>query len=290
MTTTPATCLTIDPRWAAELERAALSLRYEEDELADVGRQAQLRSELSASCPVFGELVAMCRDRVQQPPHHLRVTGLHLDPGNRVFMALMTGLGQILEPYRKSWSRVVQRIEPATDFRAERYGVLNERLHTDGTGWPTPNWLTCLLCIRSDSSGGGQSRLLDLDLLLDQADSAKLPLTLLCREAVPWNIDSELGGGVHWEPVLGTGTIRWMRYSIETAVQRYSLSLSDEIVDAIARFEEFLDQARVQEFRLNSGELMIVHNAKCLHARSPVRDPERSGRIMLRVKVGEDAR
>jgi len=81
-----------------------------------------------------------------------------------------------------------------------------------------------------------------------------------------------------------------MRYSIETAVQQYGLSLSDELVSVIGQFEEFLDQAHVQEFRLNSGELMIVHNAKCLHARSPVRDPERSGRVMLRVKVGEDAR
>jgi alpha-ketoglutarate-dependent taurine dioxygenase len=290
MTTSSATCLKVDPRWAAELERAALRLQFEEAELADADRQAQLRDELSASCPAYGDLVATCRERVQQPPHHLRVTGLCLDPGTRVLLALMTGLGQVLEPYRKPWSRIVQRVEPATDFRAEGHGVLNERLHTDGTSWPTPNWLTCLLCVRSDASGGGHSRLLDLDLLLDQADRARLPLALLRRKPVPWNIASELGGGVRWEPVLGPGTIRWMRYSIETAMQRYGLCLSDELVYAIGRFEEFLDQARVQEFKLNSGELMIVHNAKCLHARSPVRDPERSGRVMLRVKIGEDAR
>jgi alpha-ketoglutarate-dependent taurine dioxygenase len=81
-----------------------------------------------------------------------------------------------------------------------------------------------------------------------------------------------------------------MRYSIETAVEEYGLSASDKLVHAIGRLEEFLDRARVHEFRLNSGEPMIVHNAKCLHARSPVRDPERSGRVMLRVKVGKDAR
>jgi alpha-ketoglutarate-dependent taurine dioxygenase len=39
------------------------------------------------------------------------------------------------------------------------------------------------------------------------------------------------------------------------------------------------------ELSLESGDLLIVNNASCLHARTPVAEPARSERALSRIKV-----
>jgi hypothetical protein len=191
------------------------------------------------------------------------------------------GLGNLVEPYQQDWSRLVRRISPAKDRLVGEYGVLNEKLHTDGTDWPDPNDLTCLLCVRPDGDGGGRSRLLSEGAIREVSE----PWADLLADPLPWAIAEELGGGIHWAPVLSDGGVRWLRFTVDEA-RRRGASVSEEVSSKLDEFARALEAARsLIEIDLNAGDLLIIDNRRCLHARSPVAGQDSSQRFLLRVKV-----
>lgn len=167
--------------------------------------------------------------------------------------------------------------------------MLNERLHTDGTDWPEPNDLTCLFCVRADSDGGGRSRLLPVEAIASLVDGQPAAVRRAVRAELPWAVAEELGGGVVAAPVLSAGGVRWLRFTIGEAVRR----LTDEgsvparaTLAALGVFEAALETAPgVLEFGLLPGDLLLVHNTQCLHARTAVSNPRASDRLLLRTKV-----
>ena len=200
--------------------------------------------------------------------------------------ASASSLGELVEPYQQSWSHTIRRIRPQTDRVVDGGKVLNEHLHTDGTDWPRPNDLTCLLCIRPDQNGGGRSRLLPLDRLLSELRARdKALLNVLFRTPVPWAIAAPLGGGVRWETILSPGGVRWLKYTIDLAVSG-GADLEPALAAAIEQFEQIVDgSSAAVEFLLQAGNLLLVNNAKCMHARTPIPDVTGSERMMSRIKV-----
>lgn len=167
--------------------------------------------------------------------------------------------------------------------------MLNERLHTDGTNWPEPNDLTCLLCVRPDSDGGGRSRLLSIEAIADLVESQRASVRRAVQAELPWAVAEELGGGVVAASVLSADGARWLRFTIGEAVRR----LADEgsvppgqTLVALGVFEAALETAPgVLEFDLFPGDLLLVDNTQCLHARTAVPNPRASDRLLLRTKV-----
>ncbi|MQB01870.1 MAG: hypothetical protein GEU78_16585 [Actinobacteria bacterium] len=70
------------------------------------------------------------------------------------------------------------------------------------------------------------------------------------------------------------------------APQPSAPALPPDVLDALLSFESALETAPGGlEFALRPGDLLLVDNARCLHARTAVSNPQHSDRLLLRTKV-----
>jgi hypothetical protein len=201
---------------AAASERISL---IDEDPFSTREAQGTAREVVAAGWPGLADLAARVAELVCGRPHCVLLRGVPLVAPDVFFVALTRSLGDLLDPYQQSWSRLIHRIRPRNDRRADGGAVLNEHLHTDGTDLLRPNDLTCLLCERPDQNGGGRSRLLPLPGLVEKLRATDpYLLELLSTRPVPWQIMASQGGSVHSEPAISGGRIRWLRHTIDSAV------------------------------------------------------------------------
>lgn len=253
-------------------------------------QQLALRDAVRATIPVlFDEIEGQIKNRLLTPPYLALVRGLPGDMATPLLVAFSCGLGELVEPYRRPWSRVVRHILPATD-RAVDGKTLNEFLHTDGTDWAIPNDYTCLFCVRPDQSDGGRSRLLNVNSLIDElADSGQRELLeRLASEPMPWRIAEELGGGVYWQPVLAHDPhrVRWLRYTVMLALREGLANITSEQQHLLLAFERRIEASHsIVDIALLGGDMLLIDNRRCLHARTPVADPLTSRRELRRTKV-----
>jgi TfdA family taurine catabolism dioxygenase TauD len=256
------------------------------EKFRDVLRQVQVRDVVRGVWPGFDVFVEELRRILGRAPHFALVRGVPADGADLLFIAVTSSLGSLAEPYQQSWSRLVHSIEPRRDRVTPDYGVLNELLHTDGTDWQEPNDLTCLLCHRPDQHGGGRTRLLSRPGFLADAASADPRLvTMLSDIPVPWMVADALGGEIIHRPVISPSRIRWLKYAIDTAVRR-GAAIDSEAAAAVQELDVILQTApSAIEFMLERGDLLLVDNTRCLHARTPIADPQGSERALSRIKV-----
>lgn len=282
-------CVQVVPSAAARLSEAARSVfPLDDDRLRSGDTQRRLVDHFhDAAGDAFIDLVHAIQSIVARSPYMALVRGLPTGHASTLLAAISAALGDTVEPYQQTWSKVVRSITPGTE-RLVGARALNEFLHTDGTDWRRPNDATCLFCVRCDQAGQGRSRLLDIDALEDSlsTDAGDL-LERLEREAVPWRIADELGGGVVWEPVLRAGEplgIRWLRYTVEQACAAEAV---DDRVPALARrFEEQVEHCpAVIDLLLEPGDCCVLDNARTLHARTHIDDLGTSQRLLLRTKI-----
>ncbi len=286
----PSTAIRLVAPDEAQAIRAAVAtvMTADEEDYRELARQGELAALLTTAWSGWSELVDGVQQRFADAPHAVVVRGLPLERAAHTLLALSCCLGEVVEPYRQTWSRLVRRIAPTTD-RSGAAGVLNERLHTDGTDWPEPNGLTCLLCVRADSNGGGRSRLLPIEAIAELVATRPAAVRSVATAELPWAVADELGGGVVHAPVFSDGAVRWLRFTIEQALQCAPLAgstLPADVIDALRSFESALEAAPGGfEFALRPGDLLLVNNVKCLHARTAVSNPQQSDRLLLRTKV-----
>src|ERR1041384_4704771 len=149
-------------------------------------------------------LIGQIEARLRRWPYCALVQGLSFDEGNKVFVGLNRAFGELVaRPYEKPRAQLVHYIQPSTDIRSARGGQESERLHTDTADWETPVELISMVCMRADPSGGGRSRVLDVDTVRDEVKSrlGARSLSLLESERVPWRLAPYFGGGVKWRTV-----------------------------------------------------------------------------------------
>jgi hypothetical protein len=250
--------------------------------------QLEVRDALRRRAPaVFDSIDRAIHERIKRPPYAALIGGLPPEHGTPLLVAFSAGLGALVEPYRQAWSKVVRHIIPSRD-RAIDGHVLNEFIHTDGTDWPVPNDFTCLFCMEPDQDGTGQSRLLDVESIVEDLDAREPGLAdRLACEPMPWRLADELGGGAYWTPVLGPSRdrIRWLRYTIALALKE-DVPLSAESCADLERAEELMESnPAMYNFSLQRGELLIVENTRCLHGRTPIPWAAGSRRHLLRTKI-----
>jgi hypothetical protein len=251
-------------------------------ELCSPALQTQIREHVRASAPAaFDALVQTIRTRVTASPYVAYLTGLRFDEGDLLFVAMSSVVGEVVDPYGQSWSRLVRRLSPPRDRVVPGVGVLSEALHTDGTDSPRPNDFTCLHCVRPDQNGGGRTRLLDVDTLITDV----LPtldaeiIEVLTTTPVPWRIHEEYGGGTIEEPVIAERRLRWLRHAVASP-------LAAPVDRALGAFESALAATtEAIELPMAAGALLIMSNKLALHARTSIPDPADSQRLVLRTKV-----
>jgi len=272
----------------------AVASRMSEIEDADLRarpRQQELLCGWREACgPALDALLEDLRARLRTSPHFVLARRLVVASPDLALVAISAALGTCVEPYREPWSRLVRRIEARRERLGHHGRPLNEHPHTDGTDWPVPNDYTCLLCVRPDAGHGGSSVLIGIDDLvagLTRAHGEDVVATLRTRP-VPWKLADSLGGGTAMAPPLGDARLRWLRYTIEAGVQLLGTPLEDEVAGALDAFEDTIEgSVRPFVFDLRPGDLLVVDNRRCLHARTTVPDHERSERLLLRTKVME---
>lgn len=286
----PASVIDVPRDLADRFDAVVLRMPEVEDaELRAPRRQQELLSSCREECGLALEaLLEDLRARLVAAPHFALVRGLGVASPGLALVAISAGLGTCVEPYRESWSRLVRRIEARRERLAYGGRSLNEFAHTDGTDWSVPNDYTCLLCVRPDAGQGGSSVLIGVDEVvaeLTRAHGADVVETLRMRQ-VPWKLADSLGGGTAMAPPLGEGRLRWLRYTIEAGVEALGTPLEDDVAVALDALEDTVEgSVRPFVFDLRPGDLLVVDNRRCLHARTPIPDHERSGRLLPRTKV-----
>ncbi|HEX8150546.1 MAG TPA: TauD/TfdA family dioxygenase [Pyrinomonadaceae bacterium] len=280
--------ISVPPALARELLRGAERLpHYDNREFYDTALQASVLGRVRSACPGgFDDLVGLVKERIRRRPYCVLLRGLRFDEGNRLFVALNRGFGELVAlPYEKPRAQLVHYVQPSTDLPSARGGHESERLHTDTADWETPVDLISMLCVRADGAGGGRSRVLDVDAVRVEVSDrlGEATLGLLENEPVPWRLAAFCGGGVKWRPVLTRTGICWRRYTIDLALGAGGAELSPEMLGTLDAFEGVVAAtARTHDFLLSEGELMFLDNTRAIHARTPVAGGGASDRLMIR--------
>jgi hypothetical protein len=281
--------ITVSPELGQKLEQAARELpHYENREFYSLDLQRSVHERLRASCPDgFDSLIDQVKGLLTRRPHCVIVNGLNYDPGNRLIVAINRAFGKLVaRPYEAPRAQLVHYIQPATDLPASRGGLYeSEKLHTDTADWDHPVDLISMLCVRADRGGGGRSRILDVEALrgLVRRRLGKTAVDLLESEPVPWQIADYHGGGISWRTVLTESGVCWRRYTIDLALDSLGRALSADMSRTLDDLEEVIEDASdTLEFSICDGELMFLDNHRAIHARTPIRQPGRSDRLMIR--------
>ncbi len=278
----------VPPSLALDLLKAAHKLpHYHNEEFYSPELQLHVHDNIrEACCDGFDLLVGQIKERVGQNPYCALVQGLQFDDGNKLFVGLNRAFGQLVaRPYEKPRAQLVHYVQPSSDLPSVRGGYESERLHTDTADWNPPVEMISMVCIRPDPSGGGHSRILDVDSLRDEVKTRLgiETLRVLEREAVPWQLASYCGGGIRWQPVLSESKLCWRRYTINLALDSESLTLSDEVLAALDGFERTVSESKqTVDFLMRAGECLFSDNLKTIHGRTPITNGAASERLMIR--------
>ncbi len=280
--------INVPPTLARELLDGAERLPlYDNREFYSPALQTLVLESIRGDCPDgFDWLINLIKERIARRPYCGLVDGLQFDDGNKLFVAINRAFGELVaRPYQKPRAQLVHYIQPATDIHSARGGHESERLHTDAADWETPVEFISMVCVRADPSGGGRSRVLDVDAVRDEVKNrlGATTLELLETEPTPWQLADYCGGGVKWRTVLNDAGMCWRRYTINLALDAGGARLSDEMLAALAAFEETINATtRTHDFLMREGELLFSDNTRTIHARTPLADGVASNRLMIR--------
>ena len=276
----------VEPSLARALLNAAERLpRYDNKDFYSTELQRLVHRSLQ-EVSGFDSLVQQIEQRLSQWPYCALVGGLSFDEGNKVFVGVNRAFGELVAgPYQAPRAQLVHYIQPATDIMSARGGHESERLHTDTADWEPPVEIISMVCVRADPSGGGRSRVLDVDTIRDEVNDqlGGDVLERLETESVPWQLADYCGGGVQWRTVLTKSSVCWRRYTIDLALDSTGATLSPEMLSALGNFENVVSRTpRTIEFLMREGELLFSDNLRTIHARTPISDGTASDRLMIR--------
>src|SRR5262249_3121779 len=261
----------VSPSLAGDLFKAAERLPvYNNRDFYSPGLQAFVRDSIREACPEgFDWLVNITRQGIARWPYFALLKGLRFDAGNRLFVAINRAFGELVAPpYQAPRAQLVHYIQPATDILSARGGRESERLHTDSADWATPVEFISMVCVRPDPTGGGRSRIIDVDTVRQEVTErfGTETLELLDVEPVAWQLAAYWGGGVQWRTVLGNAGMCWRRYTIDLALQSEGAQLSERMLTLLDEFEEAIaSSTRTVEFLMCEAELLFSDNHRTIH-------------------------
>lgn len=164
-------------------------------------------------------------------------------------------------------------------------------LHTDSTPLLEPHAYVLLACVEADASGGGESRVLHADDLVDAlrtrfgddvVDALSEPVY-----PFPFN-DPSQGTGVRREAVLSFGPggarVMYRADALELGAAADPDALSERHRSALDALREVVvDGGLGESFALAPGDVLVIDNARVLHGRTAIAPGAR--RVLRRLKV-----
>ncbi|HET6880183.1 MAG TPA: TauD/TfdA family dioxygenase [Pirellulales bacterium] len=152
--------------------------------------------------------------------------------------------------------------------------------HTDGAFEnPSPRYLAQYV-VQEDRFGGGETLLIDVATVVDRLNAATCEIlrTTYFRFWAPAEYAKQ--SPYHDAPILfGDGLMRYRRAIIDDELRADAAAALDELDAAI-------DAVKPARLRLPSGAVLLFDNARFLHARTAVLDPDRH---LLRMRFSCDA-
>lgn len=231
----------------------------------------------------WAELVHLLRRSLDRPPHAALVRSEDGVPSEALLTALAVSLGIMADPYRKQWSRILQWIRPREDG-----SITDARWHTDSPGWPRPNDITCLLCVKPAATGGA-TEILPWPAMFRALSTRADLLPRMVTYHMPWVLDPALGGGQVYEPIITETGVRYMREAFGRVASAHP-GQAATVEELYGSARELLDPVTdFHSIQLDAGEVLVFDNRRCLHRRGPL-DPE-SGqdRLLVRVRLEQPA-
>lgn len=141
--------------------------------------------------------------------------------------------------------------------------------HTDGAFEdPSPRYLAQYV-VREDRFGGGETLLVEVAAVLRRLSAKTLDLLRTTRFRFHAPAEYAKGAGFRDATILfGDGLMRYRRAIVGGDLDAEAAAALDELDAAIAAVEPL-------HIHLRSGQILLLDNARFLHARTEVLDPER---------------
>ena len=141
--------------------------------------------------------------------------------------------------------------------------------HTDGAFEDPPPRYLAQYVVREDRFGGGETLLVEVGAVLCRLSAATLDV--LRAACFRFHAPAEYERGLPPRDVsivFGDGLMRYRRKIVDEELCREAVPALDELDAAIGAVEPL-------RLRLRAGNILLLDNARFLHARTEVRDPQR---------------
>jgi len=223
---------------------------------------------------------------------HLRCNGfviikdMPFDDDDRLLVGFSAIIGTLIEPYATKEAHMVRRQSPGEAIYDQDISP-----HTDGAHWPEPNDLTALECFRKDEQDQGLSRIIPVDIVLDQLknNGQSELIDYFYKSKVPFLLHKNFGhkgwmyGHVLTKDKYGT-QVRFARTYIESAIKKFEIKVNPNLLENVEIFEKMLMEIGERtQFLLNHGDLLIFDNKRVFHGRTQTE--KNSRRILKKVKI-----
>jgi len=222
------------------------------------------------------------------------VKGLPFDEHNRFFISLLSCIG---EPVKHN-SRVpviIRELSPRDGPKP-----FENFPHTDSPHWPIQNDLTALHCIKKDYGGGGLSRIVPVDNVLEKLsqDGYDNIINKFREREYPFLLDRDFGDkGIHFQRILNStkfngnyyDLLRFCKVDSLQCVEKFELHDQKEQMDNMETFEKAAVKLGEQtQFAVEEGDLLIFDNKRALHSKTTA--SPNSDRLLKKIKANIDRR
>jgi len=220
------------------------------------------------------------------------VKGLPFDENNRFFISLMSCIGQPIK-YNSRLPVFIREVSPRDGPKP-----FENFPHTDSPHWPIPNDLTALQCIRKDHGGGGLSRIVPVDDVLDKLhnDGFDNIIKKFRETKIPFLLDRDFGDeGKHFQCVFKQEKhngnyhtmLRFCRKDTLDCLEKLKVDIDNETLENLIIFEKAAeDLGQKAQFMVEEGDLLIFDNKRALHSKTTT--SSNSDRFLKKIKSNID--
>ena len=247
--------------------------------------------EFQSNSELYVKFISIIINGLHYYPHYLKITGI--PPTENVnFVAEIVRAVANCEPVKPDMS-IEERLKitftpieinsNTTNRISERkqgtyFSRTNQPLppHTDSSYDADPDELVAFQMVRSDA-GGGDTLIFPVEDVIAGLETPTRDI--LQRPIFPFG---EVLRPILWNRAQSP-CIRYYRANIEKSAQQFGHALLTEAANAMNALDSVLDRKGiVQRFRIEAGEILLMHNNKVLHGRTGF--AQDSNRLMYRIR------
>lgn len=160
--------------------------------------------------------------------------------------------------------------------------------HTDSAFAEHPEQFLALYCVKMARCGGGQTKLIHADQLLETLEASeegRFHLEVLSRCEYPFKtpLAFDAAATVHSGKIFTDGVLRYRHDVIMKGLEEAPENVTTEMLITLKWFNKFLEKKmKPLEMFLHEGQAIFVNNYRMLHARTNYHDAQRH---LIRVRM-----